>query len=382
MIKMDCPYFSKCGGCTSMHIPYEEQLIEKKKILARQLMVKEEFIKVFSDSFEGYRNRMDYVFHKSGLGFRKKNDWKTIVDINNCAIANSEINKLTKEIKDFFFKDKKEQEEFDSFDIHKKTGTFKYAVIRTPENNSSISFVLNKESSRVNEAIEKIKLFAKITTATNILVTYVHSNQDVSNSNDFIVIKGEEFLEQVYLGKKFKFSIQGFFQNNTVMAKKMLEQVKKIISSYDDKNKIQLLDLYGGVGTFGIVNSDEFQKTTIVELAEDSILAAKKNIKLNNLENVEAIVLDAKLLRKVKLDSPLFVITDPPRAGMDSKTIRQLNSLKPEVIIYISCNPNQLSKDIPKLFDYELKSASLFDLFPQTPHMEAVVELVKKKNEE
>jgi len=371
-----CPYFNKCGGCTSMHIPYEEQLEEKRKILAIQLGVKEEFIEVFFDSPLGYRNRMDFVFHKKGLGFRKKNDWKTIVDIKNCDIANLRVNELLEEVRNFFFK---QGEELDIFDIHEKIGTFKYCVIRTPENNSSISFVLNKESTKVLGAIEKIKLFSKKTTADNVLVTYVSPDRDVSINDDLVVIKGSSFLEQEYLGKKFKFSSQGFFQNNTVMANKMLEHVKKLISSYSKEKKIQLLDLYGGVGTFGIVNSDEFQKTTIVELAEDSIEAAKQNIKLNNIDNVEALVLDAKLLRKVKLEKPLFVITDPPRAGMDSKTIRQLNSLEPEVIIYISCNPNQLAKDIPKLIDYELKSAALFDLFPQTPHMEAVVELVKKK---
>jgi 23S rRNA (uracil1939-C5)-methyltransferase len=101
-----------------------------------------------------------------------------------------------------------------------------------------------------------------------------------------------------------------------------------------------------------------------------------KNLQLNNLKNIEAFAMDSKYLPKLNLKSPLYVITDPPRTGMDPKTILALKQLKPKLIIYISCNPQQLSKDLFKLREYKVVSSALFDLFPQTPHSEAVVELI------
>ena len=105
----------------------------------------------------------------------------------------------------------------------------------------------------------------------------------------------------------------------------------------------------------------------------------KINLQLNNITNSQTHVLDAKHLSRLSFPKPLYIILDPPRIGMDQKTIHTLNALKPELIIYISCNPEQLEKDLSKFPNYGLKSAALFDLFPQTNHAEVIVELVKKR---
>ena len=98
------------------------------------------------------------------------------------------------------------------------------------------------------------------------------------------------------------------------------------------------------------------------------------------MKNAEIIEMDAMQLKKVDLpDKDMFVITDPPRSGMHPKTIEQLNKLHPKVIIYISCNIEQLGKDLPKFQEYELKSTAMFDLFPHTPHVEAIAELMLKE---
>ena len=183
-------------------------------------------------------------------------------------------------------------------------------------------------------------------------------------------------LSDTFLDKKFFYNIQGFFQNNLEMAEKMLGYTHEILKQYNTKDAY-LLDLYGGVGTFGIVNSDLFKEVTIIENFKGSIDAANINIKENKVNNVKALVLDAKQLRKANLKKPLYVITDPPRSGMEQKTIQILNELKPEVIIYISCNQQQLGKELPKFKHYKIKSAAMFDLFPQTPHIESVTELVR-----
>ncbi|MBI5412622.1 class I SAM-dependent RNA methyltransferase [Candidatus Peregrinibacteria bacterium] len=365
-----CPYFGTCGGCAMQHIDYAIQLENKKKNLAQAIGF--DAVTVFSDQEYGYRNRMDMVFHPGGLGFRERQSWTLIVDVKQCSISNERLNALLKEILDFF------GTEFDAFHVKKHTGTFRFAVIRTPKNDSCISFVLGKNSTRLDEAIRKIEAFARVTSADNVLATYMSPETDMSIGSEYLVIKGKDELKATYLGKTFWYSAQGFFQNNDVMAEKMHMYVHDLLEKYD-RQWAHLLDLYGGVGTFGIINAELFPKgVTIVENFEGCVVSAKKNIQVNGITNAEAIVLDAMQLKKLRLPSPLFVITDPPRSGMHPKTVEQLKKLEPKVIIYVSCNVQELKKDVPKFRDYKIKSAAVFDFFPQTNHMESVVELVRK----
>jgi tRNA (uracil-5-)-methyltransferase len=364
---MACKYFGTCGGCLLQHISYEAQLTQKAEKLKH---ITSKDVQIVSGPEFGYRNRMDFIFTSAGLGLRKRGDWRTIIDIEQCPIANKRINEVLNEIRAFF-------KDVDVFDVRRNTGTFRYAVIRTADSGVSVSFVLNKDSTKISDATDLIEKFAKETNVENIVVTYVHSKTDVSVGEEFYVVKGNDFLEQNYIGKKFRYAIQGFFQNNHIVAEKLQNYIHEKIKSYDTKH-VELLDLYGGVGTFGICNADLFQKVTSVESFAGCTDAAKENIKINSLDNVQAITLDAKNLKKLEFGK-LFVITDPPRSGMHEKTIQQLQALEPEVIIYISCNIDQLGKDLIKFKQYEVKEATLFDMFPQTPHCEGVVVLERLK---
>jgi len=371
MVDPLCPYFGTCGGCTSQHIAYEDQVLQKRKALESATGTQE--VRVITGNPYHYRNRMDFVFHPRGLGLRRKGEWWSIVDIERCVISNANLNTLLAEVRSSF-------NEVEAFDVKKKRGLYRYAVIRTPQHDSSISFVLNEDASNKQEAIERIKTFAERSTAKNVLVTYVSCETDSSVSDENFVIKGDAFLTETILGKQFKYSIQGFFQNNSELLQEMHSYVQGLLKGYDTQHAT-LLDLYGGVGTFGILNASLFKKAVVVESVQSCIDACNENISLNSASNVTGICLDAMQLRKLELPSPLFVITDPPRSGMHPKTIQRLRELQPEVVIYISCNMEQLAKDLPKFPQYRVKSAALFDFFPQTPHSEAVVELVKKEEQ-
>ncbi len=374
-----CPYFAnpaeekteerKCGGCATQHIPYGVQLENKKKKLISEIAYSN--IQVFSDHEWAYRNRMDMVFTPGGLGFREKGKWWRTLPVKQCVISNTRLNEMITEINDFFGPD------FDYFNVKTHEGTYKYAVIRTPQNDSSVSIVLNKQSPRYDEAVEKVKAYAAVSTANNVLITNMKAKSSQSFGEDFEVLKGSDMLEETILGKTFHYSCQGFFQNNSIMAEKMHEYTHQLLQKYETSDA-HLVDLYGGVGAFGIINADLFSGMTTIESFEGCTIAARANIERNQLaEKAEAICMDAKRLKQVKFpNKPLYVITDPPRSGMHQETIIQLKKLKPELIIYISCNVEQLGKDLPKFTDYRINSAALFDLFPQTNHCEAVVELV------
>jgi len=368
MVEALCPYFDNCGGCTSQHVSYEEQLEQKKKRIERLLGVSS--LEVFSDVAYGYRNRMDFIIHLKGLGLREKGRWDCFVDIKECVIASPHVNALLQELRAFFV-------ENDAFDFKKRGGTFRYAVVRCPGDDSSITFVLNKDSMKIGDAIEKIKEFSVKSSGKNILVAYVPSQSDVSFSDEFFVVKGKDVLEKEYLGKKFLFPAQGFFQNNDTVAEKMQIYCHSLFEK-EDTQEGELLDLYSGVGTFGILNADLFKKVTFVESVASAVVCTKKNISFHHLLHCEAFCLDARYLKRLSFSKKLFVLTDPPRSGMHPSTLEALKSLKPRMIVYVSCNVVQLSKDISKFKEYYLEHVALFDLFPQTSHCEVVAVLKRK----
>jgi len=206
-------------------------------------------------------------------------------------------------------------------------------------------------------------------------VTYVPHNRDGSVSEDYFVIKGTDELVVKILDHAFSFNVQGFFQNNDSMALELHTYVRGILKSYSLEDH-HLADLYGGVGTFGIINSDLFSRATVIESFAQAVESAKKNIEANGCSNVEILELDAKRLRNAMLPRPLTVITDPPRTGMNPKTIVELIRLHPQLIVYVSCNIRKLAADLKKFTGYSINTAAMFDFFPHTPHVEAVVELV------
>jgi 23S rRNA (uracil1939-C5)-methyltransferase len=314
---------------------------------------------------------MDFIFHAGGLGFRRKGDWRSVVDVKQCVISNERLNEIAGEVRAAFAG-------VEHFDVRRKTGVFRYAVVRTPSGGASVSFVLNPDSSKVGEAVEKVKAFAEKSAVENVVVTYVKPNTDVSTSDDHFVVKGSDMLRERFMGNDFLFPVQGFFQNNHEVAEKMHEHVNGLLKGYETAGA-HLLDLYSGVGTFGINNASLFKGVTLVEGYEKSIEVAKKNVAVNKVSNVEAHALEDRQLKRLELPGRLFVVTDPPRSGMHPKAVQWLNRAEPEVIVYVSCNPAQLAKDLPKFREYVVKSVAMFDMFPQTPHCEAVVELMSKE---
>ena len=370
----ECSYFGECGGCRFQDIEYEEQLENKRARLEEALKADSSFdpsnISVHSGDEFYYRTRVDMVIHSAGLGFRRKGVWYDALDIEHCVIANRRINELLKEVRDYF-------QDIDGFDLRAKKGTFRYAVIRAPRNSSSVSIVLNEHSPELDKAKSMVEGFAAVSSAENVLVTYMPSDRDLSISDSFTVVKGSDMLEESFLGRKFFYPAQGFFQNNFAMARRMQKYCSDILAGYDTQNA-HLADIYAGVGTFGIINSDKFAAVTMIESFIPSVRVAQKNISLNGVRNAKIIGLDAKRFKVIEFDreQKLFVITDPPRSGMHPKTILRLNELRPEAIIYVSCNVEQLGGDLARFDGFRIKSAAMFDFFPQTPHSESVIELV------
>ncbi len=359
MAKPLCQYFGICAGCSSQHIDYPTQIGNKKKLLANLLHTE---INCYNGKEYYYRNRMEFLFGSKEIGLRKKGEHGRIVDIEKCVICNEKVNVILNEVRLFFKRH--------------PNPAYKFVVVRATEYTSSVSIVLNSTSSSLTEAVENVREFSTLTSTENVIVTYIKNDENEAYSNDYFIVKGADVLKESLLGKWFFYPVQGFFQNNSEVVEKIHKYCYNLLKGYDTK-KYSLLDLYAGVGVFATINADIFESVVLAERSRQSLDLSKINLKNNGALNAKSYLLDAKQLKKVQFKNDIFVITDPPRSGMDMKVIGQLKKIKPKLILYISCNPFQLRKDISKFKEYQIKSVAMFDMFPQTNHIEAVVELVK-----
>src|SRR3989338_8858164 len=249
-----CPYFESCAGCTLQHMPYQSQLQKKNENLSN-LLKKYSFpeINVFYGEAFSYRNRMEFIATSKGLGLRGKDGSRKIVDIDHCPIALPQINTILSEVRKGFF-----HVHSSALPLHR---LMKGVVIRaTLLGDSSLSFVLNEDHPKAaaeekEKIVGVIKEFSATTTAKNVVVTFVPSEKDDFYSSNYLVIKGNDFLQEKLSGRIFSFSIQGFFQNNSAMAEQMLDYVRKILLKYPT-NTAELLDLYSVVGIFGVTCGD------------------------------------------------------------------------------------------------------------------------------
>ncbi|RME52138.1 23S rRNA (uracil(1939)-C(5))-methyltransferase RlmD [Candidatus Woesearchaeota archaeon] len=385
-----CPLFGQCGGCSTQHLPYPTQLANKQAtvqaLLKRyDLPLSDNPPPIHASTPYAYRNRMDFITTLQGLALRKKGRFDRTVPVATCPIANQHVNALLKEVNEWI---KKNNQHIDVFNIKKATGTLRYAVIRASHNapSSSITFVFNEESTKQAQQRSLIDAFAKTTAANNVLIAQTPPKRDTSTSPHHYAIKGTPHLTELLLGKPFQYHSQSFFQNNTAVTEAMLAHAKQLLSN-NRLNNATLLDLYAGVGTFGLSLADEFHTTILVESSPESVACARHNVQALQCKNTHVLEHDCTNLsslseatRKLRSDeSPLHVITDPPRAGMPDKTWQALLHLQPATITYISCNPSELAKELARIkHAYTLTSIKLFDLFPQTSHVEAIAHLKRQ----
>jgi 23S rRNA (uracil-5-)-methyltransferase RumA len=372
MVEPACKYFGVCGGCQNQHIAYEQQLENKQKRLA--YLLAQHYtgdINVFAVTPYEYRNRMDFITSQHVIGFRQQ-DPKKLVDVDHCPISEPRLNALLTELRTWL-----QQQHLETFDPKKKSGVLKYAVIRIADE-SAISFMLNEDSSKLTAHVEAIKQFAQHTTANHVIISYSTATSDESVSLECFAVKGEEYLKATLCGKTLYYHSQGFFQNNTAVAELMINRARALITQYNPQDKM-VVDAYGGVGTFGVVLAADCKEVVSVEAFPGATDAAQKNIRINNIQNMRAINEDAGNMKKIDVPADAIFLLDPPRSGLGEKMVRYLLEKKPSVIVYVSCNPTELAKELLQLTKYyTVKSADLFDMFPQTNHIEAVVLLERK----
>lgn len=339
-----CPYYDECGGCNLRHQDSKENLrFKKEKVETALKKIGKLDVKVGDvlPSFkeDNYRNKVSFKVEDNRIGFYGEGTYQ-LIDIDYCLLAQNEINDALTVIRNYL-----------------------------KENNNEIKSITIKFGNAMNELLidiyslndKDIEIIDYLTTNIKNLKTIIYNDK---------IVYGTGYIKEISNGLMFNVSSKSFFQVNGTQAEKLYETAINLAKLNKDD---VVLDLYCGTGTITSIVAERVKKVIGIEIVEDAIIDAKENLKINNINNVQFICGDAaKEITKIK-ENVNVIFVDPPRKGVDRKAIAVMKKLLPKKIVYISCNPVTMARDLSYLNDlYEVKKVVPVDMFPNTAHVECV----------
>lgn len=400
-IEPKCSHANVCGGCTWQHLPYTEQVKHKEQHVRDHMEriahidpdIVQQIVKCDSEFY--YRNKMEYSFGTKrwlteeeiqrdeyvddtafAAGLHAPGRFDKILNLKECHLQDP----VSYQILDFV-RNHCIQNQIPAFDTYKKEGFMRHLVIRNSHFTDDLMVNLvtfRDEPETVNQLKDELlKEFPQITT----IVNNVNDQPNPTAVGRFEnVLYGPGFIVDKIGNHSFKIHANAFFQTNTRQAEK-LYSVARDFAELD--NGGHLFDLYCGVGTLSLYMADKADKVTGIEIVDVAIENARFNAKENNVENTEFVLGDMKdTFNDEFLDKngrPDCVITDPPRSGMHPDVVEQLCNLDVNRLVYVSCNPSTMARDLKELKEfYTIDAVQPVDMFPQTYHIEAVAKLTRK----
>jgi len=387
-----CPYSDYCGGCTWQCIEYEKQL-EYKHAFVEDLLNhigKATNFQVHqplpSPQIFGYRNKMEFSFsdkrwllpkerdekknnNNFALGLHVPGTFDKIIDIEGCLLQKEKGNEILREAKRVI-----SDSGIPVYGLRTHQGFWRYLMLRHSYffDEWMVNIITSEQRDAPIQALASIlkDKFKEIASIVNNINTRKGGTAVGERERTFV---GERNIKDKIGPFTFEISANSFFQTNTPMAERLYESVKSFASL---TGKETILDLYSGIGTVSIFLASQATKIIGVDISNAAIADAKRNCKLNGIDNCEFLCGDVKMFLSQFNIQPDLLITDPPRVGMQRGVIDQILKLLPGRIIYISCNPSTLARDIALLKEvYKLEEVQPIDLFPNTYHIESVARL-------
>ncbi|MGD8778599.1 MAG: 23S rRNA (uracil(1939)-C(5))-methyltransferase RlmD [Ignavibacteria bacterium] len=401
-VKAECKYFGTCGGCKQQDLDYSFQLKYKeeqvKEIFERIGGISNfEFLPIIpSENIFFYRNKMEYSFsdkrwltkgeisHNNevadrnfALGLHIPRIFDKVLDIDECFLQSEISNKILNFTRDFF---KNRYSTIYSTKTH--TGYLRNLVIKSGFKTKDLMVNLVTSENNEHLFIEYSNgLVNEIPSITTVINSINEKKANVAIGDYEKVYFGEGFIYDIIGGYKFRISGNSFFQTNTLQAEKLYQTA---LDFSELKGNEIVYDLYSGAGTISIFISENAEKIYGFESVESAVTDTAINCKLNNIYNVKAFQADLNksflpIIEKNKIEKPTLIIADPPRSGMNPKTVNDIIKLKPEKLTYISCNPATQARDIKILVEngFKLKKMRPVDMFPHTYHIENVALLIQ-----
>lgn len=379
--KLKCPVSDKCGGCQLQHFSYEKQLLEKQEQVNALL---EKFCKVEDiigmESPYYYRNKVHAAFDTDKKGNVISGVYEAgshrVVPIDSCLIEDQRADNIIVTIRGMLKSFK-----IRTYDEDKGIGLLRHVMVRNGHLSGEIMVVLVLASHIFPSKNNFIKALLKKHPEITTIVMNVNSKKtSMVLGEREQVLYGKGFIEDTLCGKVFRISPKSFYQINAVQTEVLYG---KAIELADLKGKETIIDAYCGIGTIGIIASNHVNKVIGVELNRDAVKDAITNAKRNKVNNIYFYNQDAgEFMNQMaaKKQSVDVVFLDPPRSGSTEEFMNSMILLNPKKVVYISCNPATLERDLAYLVKrgYEVKKAIPVDMFPGTEHVETVA-LIEKK---
>lgn len=379
--KVVCKYNKKCGGCDYMDVPYNKQLKKKQKAVEK-LMGKYCTVKPIlgMQNPYNYRNKVHAVFHRTKQGKIISGTYEAgshrVVNIDECLIENKVADAIIRDIRELVKSFK-----IQIFNEDTGYGLLRHVLVRTAHSTGQVMVVLVLRSpvmpSKNNFAKALRKLHPEITT---IVLNVNDKNTNMVLGNRDIPIYGKGYIEDELCGLKFRISPQSFYQVNSLQTEKLYN---KAIALASLTGRERVIDAYCGIGTIGMVASKSAKEVIGVELNKDAVKDAINNAKVNAVKNIRFVCDDAgKFMVKLAQNGEKadVVMMDPPRSGSTKEFLNSLAELLPDKVVYISCNPETLARDVEYLTKkgYEVNSVWPVDMFPFVNHVECICMLSLK----
>ncbi len=401
--KAVCKHFGVCGGCKSQDLQYSVQVAYKEKQVRDIFerlggLTNFEFLPIqSSENYFNYRNKMEYTFSNKrwitnkeiekgveisdrdfALGLHIPRIYDKVVDIYECHLQPKIGDKILNFTRDFF-----KSRKTTVFSTTTQEGFLRNLVIKSgaASKDLMVNLVTSSENDElIHEFSDSLQShFPEITT----FVQNINLKKSQTAFGDYEKIWfGSGQITDKIDDKTYKISSNSFFQTNTPQATKLFQ----IAVEFADFTKTDsVYDLYSGAGTIAIYIADKVKTVFAVESVDDAVGDAKQNMKLNNIENIVFVKADLNKsilpkIEEMKITKPDVIIADPPRAGMNPNTVKDILTLQPQKVVYISCNPTTQVRDINLLSEkYDLIKIQPVDMFPHTYHIENVA-LLKLKS--
>jgi 23S rRNA (uracil1939-C5)-methyltransferase len=387
-----CPVFLKCGGCALQHLSYKKQGAFKADLLYQTLnKVSDIDFKpekcVLSDFSYGYRNKCQVPVRAAGdkalLGFYRENS-NEVVSINDCPLHPQWFKALLESTKEFV-----EKHKIPCYDAEKKRGLLKHLVAKSYGSEVMVMLVINGKSLKNHEAFIEIlngKLAPRYKFSLYLNINTAHNNAVLSDN--FVHLYGGEYIETDALSlKNIRLHPASFMQVNNNIRDKIYN---KVLELTDEASVV--VDAFSGAGVLSCLLAKKAKRVYAIEIVkaahDDAVILSKANglSEKTTYINQDCAPALPKLLSELNNSAPsldkenITLVLDPPRKGCGERIITEILKNPPQKIIYISCSPVSLAKDLKLLLTaYEISALIPFDMFPQTPHVETVISLELKK---
>lgn len=389
-----CIHFGECGGCRFQDVPYADQLLQKQAVL-QELFAEfcEKLIEVVpSPLIRHYRNKLEFNFgrrqypepppkdfiRESVLGFKRTGRWYWTIDLEDCLLAPLEAPKLLTAVRDWM-----KVSGLRSFHSRSNDGVLRHLVWRTGQHTGEhLVLLLTREVEL--DAQPFVDAVHTALPQANVLHGIYRGKADVAYADEIHLLHGTPYIhENLHIPTdngeerqlRFRISPMSFFQTNPLATENLYARIRAWVRQQPVR---KIFDLYGGSGGIAFACADLAEEIVSVENVSEASADGRVNAELNNCHTVRFVTADVRryLADSTELEDAAadsLVIIDPPRSALHPKVLTRLSECGASRIIYVSCNPKLLARELPLLLTrYTLDELCAFDLFPHTPHVEAL----------